>query len=436
MMQKSIAMIAYGNSISDLTSLADKYLAILSRYLIFSVAEAGQQLQQKCGLTVEFLSPPEEADLQISVKLLDKELAALVFLVDPEESAAHQEDFFLLWQTCNRQNIIFITNLATAELAIQALAHTRVGYLIFNPVSGQGNPDQELISIRRFLEPKIHVKTIFTEPDTDPAEQAKEIVAIIQANSAENQDNPEIDLIIASGGDGTVSAIAGATIGTGIPLGVIPRGTANAFSVALGIPTTIQGACENILAGNTRVIDAVRCNDLPMILLAGIGFEAGMVDRASRELKNRLGTLAYIFAGVRQLAEQESFKAEIEINGHVITLDTGSIAVANVAPSTSVLAQGFGQVIPDDGLLEITIGSSKNVLQGINAMMSLLASAIVKSPTVREDIVCLRSDRLKITTDPPQKIVVDGELMGTTPVEFECLPQSLTIFVPLATIAP
>lgn len=431
MMQKSIAMIAYGETINELINFASKHRAILSRYLIFSTGVTAQRLQTECDLTVEFLIPPEEADLQIAVKLIEKELAAVIFLVDPEESQVHQEDFFLLWETCNRQNIIFITNLATAELAIQALAQTRVGYLIFNPVAGQGNPDQELILIRRFLEPKIHIKTIYTKPDIDPAEQAKEIIALIQLNNAQNQDDPETDLIIASGGDGTVSAIASATISTGIPLGVIPRGTANAFSVALGIPTNIRGACETILAGNTRVIDAVRCNDLPMILLAGIGFEAEMVDRASRELKNRLGTLAYILAGAQQLAQQEVFAAQIEINDHLLELEAATITVANVAPATSVLAQGFGQVIPDDGLLEITIGSSTTLLQGINAIISLLASAIVKSPAVRDDIVCLRSDRLKITTDPPQKIVVDGEIIGTTPVEFKCLPQSLTVYVPL-----
>jgi len=432
MRQQAIALIAQENKRNDLIALATKYRDILSRYQIIATGVTGERLERESGLKVEFLLPDAEAaEIQVAALVVEEKVTAVILLIDPHLGDQHHESFLLLWRACDLQNTIFLTNLATAEMAIRALANSRVGYLIFNPVAGQGNPDQELAQIRQILEPKIHLKIIFTLPDVDPGQQAKEIIAQIQANDTEETDT---DLIIASGGDGTVSAIAAATIGTGIPLGVIPRGTANAFSVALGIPTTLRGACETILAGNTRVIDAARCNDLPMILLAGIGFEAGMVALASRELKNRLGTLAYVLAGVQQLGQQQPFMAQIELNGHLLELETGAITVANVAPATSLLAQGFGQVIPDDGLLEVTIGQSKTMLQGINAMMSLFASAIVKSPTNREDIVCLRTNHLKITSDPPQDIVVDGEIIGNTPVEFECLPNSLTVFAPLANV--
>ena len=89
-----------------------------------------------------------------------------------------------------------------------------------------------------------------------------------------------------------MGAVASALRGTDIPLGIIPRGTANAFSVALGIPTSLKAACTNLLLGNTRRVDLALCNGRPMILLAGLGFEAGMVTMASRELKNVLGPMA------------------------------------------------------------------------------------------------------------------------------------------------
>jgi diacylglycerol kinase (ATP) len=97
-----------------------------------------------------------------------------------------------------------------------------VGHLIFNPVSGQGNPDQDLALIRSLLEPQVQVKVVFTEEHEDPADQAK---AAIAAGA---------ELIMASGGDGTISAVAGSLVETDIPLGVIPRGTANAFAVCTG----------------------------------------------------------------------------------------------------------------------------------------------------------------------------------------------------------
>ena len=96
-----------------------------------------------------------------------------------------------------------------------------------------------------------------------------------------------------------------------------------------------------------------------MILLAGLGFEAGMVDKASRELKNILGPMAYIFSGARQLVDQQPFQATMQIDGNEYQLDTSAITVANAAPATSVMAQGFGEVIPDDGLLEVIVATQR-----------------------------------------------------------------------------
>ena len=318
-----------------------------------------------------------------------------------------------------------------ATLLLRGIAESQIAYLIFNPVAGQGNPNLDLALIKEVLEPQILVNVTMTQPDVDPAEQAKEIIAHIQSK---NEHDLGRRLIIASGGDGTVSAVAGATMNTNIPLGIIPRGTANAFSVGLGIPTNLRAACETILAGNTHIIDGARCNDIPMILLAGVGFEAGMVDGATRQLKNELGNLAYVLSGVRQVASATPFTATLEIDGEVSTVTTTAITVANVAPSTSVLAQGLGAVIPDDGLMEVTIATSTTRLQGINALASLVAAAARGNPTQRDDITCLRTNRIKVTTDPPQKVVIDGEVLEANPLEFVCLPQALTVFAPLRTV--
>jgi Sphingosine kinase and enzymes related to eukaryotic diacylglycerol kinase len=136
-------------------------------------------------------------------------------------------------------------------------------------------------------------------------------------------------------------------ISTGIPLGIIPRGTANAFSVALGIPQflPIRNACQVILSGKTRTVDAARCNGFPMILLAGVGYEAETVERASRDLKDRWGAMAYLMAGWQLLDESGLFEAVIEAEGETYQLQAHAITVANAAPPTSVLAQGAGEVI-------------------------------------------------------------------------------------------
>lgn len=420
-MATGIALIAHDRKKDDMVAFVRRHQSVLGKYALVATGTTGERIQAGTGLTVERMaSGPLGGDAQIAARVVTGDMAAVIFLLDPLYAQPHEPDIRALLRICEVHDVPLATNLATAEAIAAQLSRRRVGHLIFNPVAGQGNPDADLALIRRLLEPDIQLKVVLTEDQRDLAEQVQEILAT------------GTDLMLASGGDGTVSAIAGALLETDIPLGILPRGTANAFATALGLPLNLTAACEAILAGTTRVVDAARCNGQPLILLAGIGLEAEMVDRANRDLKNRLGILAYLLAGVQQFQEQTAFQATIDIEGELTEVETGTITVANVAPATSVLAQGFGKVLANDGLLDVTIATPKTRLQGLNALTSLFAAALVNVPTNREDIIRLRTSRLKITTEPPQKVAIDGEIIGTTPVELECLAQALTVISPLA----
>lgn len=300
---------------------------------------------------------------------------------------------------------------------------TRSACLIFNPVSGQGNPETELSIIREILEPEIQLDIRETTPELDANQLAHEAV------------ERGAQIIIASGGDGTVSAAAEAVINTNIPFGIIPRGTANAFSVALGLPNSIQQTTQIILEGNTRLVDAATCNGKPMVLLTGIGLEAQAVELAERESKNWLGKLAYVIGGLATLRELQTFNAEIEVENIVgadsttVNIAAIAITVANAAPATSILAQGPAGVVADDGLLDVTILTAQTQLQAIGAMTQMFGTALRGTATEHEQVHYLRTRRIKIIADPPQKVVIDGELSATTPVEVECIPKGLQVFV-------
>lgn len=297
--------------------------------------------------------------------------------------------------------------------------------LIFNPVAGQSNPQQDLALIRSLLEPKIELDIRFTSEEKDADEIATE--AIAQGAKA----------IIASGGDGTLSAAAVALVGKNIPLGIISRGTANAFAAALELPDTIEAACETILGGATRAVDAAVCNGLPMVLLAGIGFEAETVEKADRRAKKRFGMLAYVMAGLKQLQELDSFTTEIETEDKVITVTASAVTVANAAPPTSILAQGSAGVMFDDGLLDVTIVAPASRAGAIAASYHLLQTALNENSAAdRDDIGYIRARRVIIRTKPQQKVVVDGEVIGETPIDVECIPGGLTIFVPKEAAPP
>jgi diacylglycerol kinase (ATP) len=419
-MPATVALLAHDRRRDDLVNLVRQYQPVFARYRLLAPQLSGERLQAVPNLALELaLAESLGGEVQIAAEVAAGNVAAVIFLLD-----ASAEQYSLPVQTvaqmCDLYNVPIATNLATATAIIGSLARTRVAHLIFNPVAGQGNSEQELELIQRMLEPHFHLDVHQTSVEVCAEHLAEKAIA---ANA---------DLVIASGGDGTVSAVAGALIGTETPLGIIPRGTANAFASALGISgtlTPIRNACQVILNGKTRNVDAAYCNGLPMVLLAGIGLEAEVVQRADRETKDRWGVLAYLMAGWQQLDEQELFETEIEMDGKVERFQAGAITIANAAPITSVLAQGIGQVVFDDGLLDVTIASASSKLEAIRLMTQLLGAALIK-PVNSPNVVHMGARHLKVTTNPPQKVVVDGEIIGTTPVEIECIPGGLTVFVP------
>ena len=411
-MPNTIALIAHDACKDDLVNFVLKYTPTLARYQLIATATTRKYIQSATGL-------PVEQKLTDSLEgIAAGDILAVIFLVDPFAAQTEPKPDTLL-HLCIVHNVAIATNIATAEAIANHLAKTRVAHLIFNPVAGQRNAEQDLSLIRQFLEPHLSLKIHQTTPEVN----AEQLVKAAVSQGA--------DLVIAAGGDGTVSAVAGTLIGTGIPLGIIPRGTANAFAVTLGISRflPIRSACQIILAGHFQTIDAARCNGFPMILLAGIGYEARVIEHADRELKNQWGSLAYLMSGWHSIDKQQQFEIEIESEGNQYQFSAGAITIANAAPPTSVMAQGAGQVLYNDGLLDVTIATAENKLHAVATLLKLFGAAITKTELNQENVVHARTRQLKVTTNPPQKVVVDGEIIGTTPVEVECIPNGLTVLV-------
>lgn len=292
-------------------------------------------------------------------------------------------------------------------------------YLIFNPVSGQGDPERERAIIEEaFASASVQLTVLETTSERSASELAREAF------------DHAADCIIASGGDGTVSVVAGELTGSDVALGIIPRGTANAIASAFGISDNVEIACETVLTGIPRRIDMATCNQKPLLLLAGIGLEADVVSEANRQLKNKIGSAAYILSAFQQVQELSTFTARLETFDRIITVEASGVTVANTAPATSVLAQGPSDVLPYDGLLDVTIFAPKGTGGAIAASYNLFQSALNKRSSTREDVGYFRCSAVEITAEPDQKVVLDGEMIGNTPVDIKCLPKSLTLMTP------
>ena len=352
-------------------------------------------------------------DIEMAATILKGEISGLIHFPSPTGERAGDVLSEPLVRPALLNNLPIALNPASASALVRGIKGSRRGYLIFNPVAGQGDPVSELAEIRSYLEPQIMLQIWMTQPNLDPAQQAKELIQEIKA--FEQQGEGE-SLIIASGGDGTVGAVASALADNDIPL---------------GIPTGVKAACTNLLLGNTRLVDVAMCNDQPMILLSGLGFEAGMVNKASRELKNILGPMAYIFSGARQLVDQQPFKATLRIDREEYHLEASAITVANAAPATSVMAQGFGQVIPDDGLLEVIVASPKERISGFSVLSSLAWSAIVSNTANHDNIACFRTRQIEVELEETQKLVVDGEILDADKMTVSVKPGALQVVAPI-----
>ncbi|MGD1951592.1 MAG: YegS/Rv2252/BmrU family lipid kinase [Leptolyngbyaceae cyanobacterium] len=294
----------------------------------------------------------------------------------------------------------------------------RTAHLIFNPVSGHGNAEDDLNCLRSHLCQELDLTIYETSPDCDAQTLTQQSV------------EQGVDLVIVSGGDGTINAAAEAMAESYIPMAIIPRGTANAIATALDIPNNLIAACDIAINGATRTIDTACCNGRPMVLLAGIGLEASVVEQASRDAKDRFGAFAYLVSSIQQLSELDSFEAQLETEDRIISLSASAITIANIAPSTSVLAQGPAEVVADDGLLDITILASSGIGDTLAASYELFRSAVSNQAAQRDDVGYMRSNHIRITTDPAQKVVLDGEMVGTTPLDIRCIPHSLKLLVP------
>ncbi len=239
-------------------------------------------------------------------------------------------------------------------------------------------------------------------------------------------------IVIAAGGDGTAALVASQLVGRDAVLGILPCGTSNSVAEALDIPRDLEAACAVIAGGITRELDTARVNQATMLLLCSVGFHAETIDNVSREARQRWGVFAYVASGLKQLLDLEPFDVELHTESHCVRCSASAVTVANLAPPKSVVAQGPSFIRPDDGMLDVTVVAASGVLAGVAAGLHLFRTALDREPARSDNIGYFPVRQVRIVTDEPRKVVVDGEMIGTTPVDIVCQPRSLRLLVPEA----
>jgi YegS/Rv2252/BmrU family lipid kinase len=272
------------------------------------------------------------------------------------------------------------------------------------------------------------------EGDRDPCAATREALAA------------GAQLIVACGGDGTVSScatelIAAAQVGGSVraELGVLPLGTANSFAAALEIPDELNAAIAALALPSRRVVDAAvvesSAGRRTMILHCMVGLHAETVGETSTDAKRRWGVLAYAATALKKLAALEPFAAEMQTRHHVIKCRAIQISAANLAPLKTVLAHGPSHVLGDDGRVDVTIIAADTIAEAIATGVHLYRAGRDHAPATRDNVGSFSAPHIEIRTQPEQAVLVDGEPFGHTPVTIDTLAAALVIVAPAASEA-
>jgi diacylglycerol kinase family enzyme len=215
-----------------------------------------------------------------------------------------------------------------------------------------------------------------------------------------------VDLVVAVGGDGTVRGCAEGLARTGVPLGVVPHGTANLLARTLRIPAHPRAALAAALGpgGTDQTIDLAVADMVPFTAMAGMGLDAAVV--AGTRLKHQFGWLAYAVSGAVHLALPPTrFSIRLD-DGPAVEREARSVVVGN----SGLLPGGFS-LLPDarldDGLLDVGVLAPHGPLGWPRLATRVLTHSRRQDPMLER----FRARKVEITAAAPLPREVDGELV-------------------------
>ena len=244
-----------------------------------------------------------------------------------------------------------------------------------------------------------------------------------------------IDCVIVAGGDGTINAAARGLLETGLPLGVLPLGTANDFARSIGVPVDIVAAARVIVEGVTRKVDIGEVNGYPFVNVASIGLAADLAKHLTRDRKRRFGRLSYAFTAANVLRKASPFHATLLIADQKIMVRTLQIAVGNGR------FYGGGNVIaPDARIDDGTLDFYSLEFAQIWRMALMIPSFHRGGHGAVREVRTARGSTFEVITRHPRPVNADGELVTRTPALFTQKPLALTVYgpesCPIGTVFP
>lgn len=288
----------------------------------------------------------------------------------------------------------------------------RRALLLRNPASRRGGEDLSAVLAR------------LNEGGVEVEEAPQEREPFLQAAKS-------ADLVIVAGGDGALHHAAPLLLESGLPLGVLPMGTANDLARSLGVGVDLIEAAEIMIAGHLRHIDLGDVNGAPFFNVASIGVSVELARELTSEIKQRFGSFSYVIAGLRALVRARRFAAIIESAAGSRKTRTFQISVGN--------GRYYGGGMSVHEACEIGDGKLYLYSLGVRSLWRLVQMAFdfrAGAHGAWADVRTETGERFVVRTRRRKSINADGEIIGVTPAVFTLRRRALRVFAPPASPPP
>lgn len=295
---------------------------------------------------------------------------------------------------------------------------------IFNPYSGKGQIKNNLLDIIDVLVKAEYEVTVY------PTQYEKQAISLVENRSS------EYDLLVCSGGDGTLDEIVTGMIQSGFktPIGYIPAGSTNDFAKSLELPSNMKSAAEVVAAGKLFACDIGMFNNDVFVYIAAFGLFTEVSYETPQEMKNVLGHMAYILEGVKQFQnikshhmiityKEDDIEKSIE-DDFIFGMVTNSFSVGGFK---TVLGNVTGKnVALNDGLFEVTLVKRPRNPIELNSILVSLVSEKIDT----EYMYCFKAKELVLESQTEVAWTLDGEFGGKhTRVELVDMHEAMDIIV-------
>jgi YegS/Rv2252/BmrU family lipid kinase len=282
--------------------------------------------------------------------------------------------------------------------------------IIINPAAGKDNTILNTINAA-FSGSGIEWDARITHKFGDATRLTKEAVA------------DGVDLVAGYGGDGTQLEIANGVVGSSVPMAILPGGTGNAMAFELNVPRELDKAAALIVnSENRKTIDLASIGDRIFMLRAYTGVQAE--ERASREMKDKYGNLAYVAEGIKFAAHRPEAHYRSTVDGKEYEIKGMICYIVNAGASGGISLPELRGVDVSDGLIDLYM-ISHDLKPARN-----FARKILRVGKAEASVYHLQGREITLEADPIQNVWIDGEEYGQTPITAKVLPKALQVVVP------